>query len=84
MLAKPLHKHHPCSPAGEMLLSRARYGLESRQLSEYRHRMSLTISNVTRDDFRAYFCVAKNAVGEAADRVDLHGGYTGQRGKLGP
>ena len=59
--------------AGEMLLSGARHRLVNRQLSDYQHQMSLRISGVTVTDFRPYMCVAKNAVGEAADRVDLRG-----------
>ncbi|XP_043215174.1 lachesin-like [Amphibalanus amphitrite] len=68
---KPVYYWATPNP-GDMLPSGPRHHLVYRQLSSYRHQMSLTISGVTAADFRPYLCVAKNPVGEAVDRIDLH------------
>lgn len=63
-----------CSvPPGDMLLSGPRHHVHGENLSPYRYRMTLRIGDVTKDDFSAYHCVAKNALGEMQDLVRLQG-----------
>ncbi|XP_037082468.1 lachesin-like [Pollicipes pollicipes] len=70
--ASPRPVYYWATGDGGILLTGARYRVREDRQPPYSYRVTLEISGVNNDDFRPYACVAKNAVGEAEDTVQLH------------